>query len=456
MKKFETGYTNRILLITAPRLWPRLAPLGLACLKAFAQSNAILCDVIDLNIYFFNLMPPHIKRLWEIPVYPAMSDKLWGFINLNFRDDLKRITEIIVNHPAEHIGFSIWHSNKKFTQKFIQHLKKIEPNKKIIVGGPEITLSYNVKKNIIIKNIFSADYLIAGEGESPLLKILTNNKDKNVNIFDYDELKNLDETPQADFSQIIRTDYRYPSVYPVWMTRGCVRHCAFCVEHTLYRKFRSKNPVTTANELSNYYDNQKIAHFIFFDSLLNGNLNLFEKFLDELIKINKPIKWEAQVLIRNDMPDKLFHKMKKSGCYNIFVGLESGCDRILKAMDKGFTAKDAVSFFKKCKKADLHFEISMIAGFPGETNEDFLETKRFIESNACLIPKIAQINPYMNLAGSPLNKSIGKNEVEPVNLTEIKKRIDQLVAIFDNNNIKYTSSYINNLIALEADFDIKL
>lgn len=128
MKKFETGYKNRILFITAPRLWPRLAPLGLACLKVFAQSNAILCDVIDLNIYFFNLMPPHIKRLWEISVYPAMSDKLWGFINLNFRDDLKRITEIIVNHPAEHIGFSIWHSNKKFINQLIYELLYLHKN----------------------------------------------------------------------------------------------------------------------------------------------------------------------------------------------------------------------------------------------------------------------------------------------------------------------------------------
>ena len=450
MNTDEKFNKNQVLLVTCPRLWPRLPPLGLASLKAFLEANGVSCGTIDLNNYFYNRMTSDIKKLWEIPVYPAMSNKLWDFINRKYSADLKQVTEIIANHPAAYIGFSIWHSNKSFSQKIIGHIKKIVPDKKIIVGGPEITLSYNVKKNENLRKDFFADHLIAGEGELSLLNIVTKSESKNVKIFDYNELEKLEKIPKPDFSQIIPASYRYAAAYPVWMSRGCVRRCAFCVEHTLYRQFRFKDPVVVARELESYYDNEKTGHFIFFDSLINGDLNLFEKFLDELIVIGKPIKWEAQVLIRKDMPDRIFHKMKKAGCYNMFVGLESGCDEVLRIMRKGFTTVEAVEFFKKSRNAGLHFEISMISGFPGETKENFLETKRFIESNAHLIPKIAQINPYMDLPGSPLNRS---GSSETVDLSKIKERIDKLVKIFEENNIRYTSSYINNLPALEADFE---
>ena len=451
MNIHQNNANNQVLLITCPRLWPRLPPLGLASLKAFLVTHGVSCGTLDLNNFFYNCMTPDIKKLWEIPVFPAMSAKLWDYINLNYNDELKKVTEIIAGNPADYLGFSIWHSNKNFSLNFIRHLKRFAPDKKVIIGGPEITLSYNVKKNEDFLKNFSADHIIVGEGESSLLNIVTKTETRNVNIFNYNELENLDKIPKPDFNQIIAPSYRYAKAYPVWMARGCVRKCAFCVEHTLYRKFRSKNPVTVARELEDYYDNEQIGHFIFFDSLINGNLNLFEKFLDELIKIGKPIKWEAQVLIRTDMPDKLFHKMKQSGCYNMFVGLESGSDAVLKLMGKGFTTKDAVSFFKKSRSAGLHFEVSMISGFPGETDKNFKETKRFIETNANLIPKIAQINPYMDLPGSPLNKS--GTDTNVLDLADIKKRIDKLVKIFDDNHIKYTSSYINNLTALEADFN---
>ena len=91
-------------------------------------------------------------------------------------------------------------------------------------------------------------------------------------------------------------------------------------------------------------------------------------------------------------------------------------------------------------ESGLQFEISLITGFPDETEEDFNQTLYFIKDNKKLIPKIAQVNPFVEYPPSKINKT---------GLASIKAsrgRVSKLIKMLDEENIKYTSSFINNLI----------
>jgi len=184
--------------------------------------------------------------------------------------------------------------------------------------------------------------------------------------------------------------------------------------------------------------------FIFQNSLINANLDYLENLYKLIIEKLPNIKFEAQIYIRGDMKLELFQLLKKAGCYNLFVGLESGSDTMLKIMRKRFDAQTAVIFFRNCRIAGLHFEISLIVGHPGENKVTINETKQFIIKNADLIPKIAQINPFIRYEHSEINDNdMELSAVSPLNLqTEIADILD----IASINKIRHTKAFVNNLM----------
>ena len=96
----------------------------------------------------------------------------------------------------------------------------------------------------------------------------------------------------------------------------------------------------------------------------------------------------------------------------------------------------------KCKKAEIHFEVSLITNFPGESDDEFQETCTFIVKHKELIPKIAQVNPYVPYEGTATAASHPK-----VDEVLGQERMSRLVGLFESEGIAYTKSYIGNLLA---------
>lgn len=444
--------TPDLLLITAPRRWPRLPPLGEACIKAYLDRNGVRTDVFDMNNFCYCSVSNELRRLWELPVYPALSDNLWNHLWLRYPQVIADALAAVIEHPAQTIGISVWHSSINFSQMIAQYVRSNAPGKRIIAGGPDVTLSVLENISSAREKYFWADHLIAGEGEQSLLDYFTNHQSNIVNIICFNESP-ADSLPAPDFTQIMPRPYRYPGTLPVWMSRGCIRRCGFCVEHTLSKSFRIKPADRMAGELRHLYETSGVRHVIFYDSLINGNVRVLEQFLDIMIDTALPVKWEAQLLIRPDMPDQIYEKMKRAGCYNLFIGMENGCDRILSLMNKRFTTADAVRALAICRDIELHCEISLIIGYPGETADDFAQTCAFIEQNAHVIPKIAQINPFIPLPGSPVMQSAGGVPCPSGDV--VQQRIDTLTDLCRGHGIAITPAYINNLTALKAGFDVQ-
>ena len=408
-------------IIQVPPFWLKTPPLSLIYLKNYLKSKKVSVSIHDLNFTLYKHLNFSLNK-W-LTLDEEFENKLFTIVQEKAPTILENLYSQI--QDSQFIGFSLVKRNTTFTFKLAGHIKKKFPDKKIIFGGPH-TL-FLKKKN----KLNFCDYWVVGEGEIPLYNILANTA---PHISCFEEISDLDTLPFLDFEPL--NPRNYSNSLPLLSSRGCPYSCKFCSEKLLSKKFRHHSPRYIVEQIKHLISKYEIRNFVFCDSLINYKNQWLEDFCKLVIKNKLGIKWEAQARIKPDFSASLASLMKKSGCFNLFIGLEHGSDRILTLMNKGFTSNEAAIFFKKLKSADLHFEISLILGYPQENQKDYLETLSFIKNNKSIIPKIAQVNPFIDYL-----KEFNENFPTPEGLN----RVSSFIKFLQNEKIKYTKSFINNL-----------
>lgn len=409
-----------VYLIQCPPNFIKTAPLGIEYLYQYLKNDCRLI-VDDINIKVINKLN-YSKHKW-LSLDENFEINLFDKINKNYPqiiDDILKKAE-----KADLIGFSLLKRNSSFSFKLAEKISAIYPQKHIVFGGAE-TLSMKLHKKE-----FNPKYSwIIGEGELGLKEIIKNNKKQKIEFLQLDNLDSL------NFNTFEKLDISlYDKNIPLFSSRGCIRKCKFCTECLLFNKFRQHSPKYIIEQIKLLIDKHDIKTFSFQDSLINGNLNWLENFCNLLIKENLKISWQAQIAVRNNFSLELAKLLKKSGCYSLFVGLESGSNSVLKKMNKGFNVSEAISFLNRLKNANLHYELSFITGFSNETDKEFKETFNFIKNNKILIKKIAQINPFINYfeeRATPSKTGLQRSKL--------------LVELAAEEKIPYTKAFINNLI----------
>lgn len=431
--------SKQLLLILPPVFWPKMPPIGLGCLQSYLGQKGIGSEILDLNNLFYNFSANNLKKEWLVSSNLCLERNILELIkNSRDRQYSKIIDKIL---EFEVIGFSCFKSNFKIAFEIIRQIKSQRKAVKIILGGPEITRQFFKGKGSFDKEVIQlADLLIVGEGEVPLYNYLRG-KSISGKISGFEQIESLSELTFPKYQGLDFNLYPRKDTLSVQFSRGCIRKCNFCSERLLYQGFRVREVKSVIDEIRYHKKNNRINYFVFFDSLINGDLVQLEILCDEIINNFGTINWEAQIAVRDDMKEEIFVKMKQCGCYNLFVGLESGADRMLKKMNKGFTIKQAVSFFKKLKSAGLFFGISMIVGYPGETERDFRESLDFIIQNKDIIPKIEQVNPFSYYEGTDTDK----NADYKLNKTSLEK-MEIFVREIKKHNFRYTNAFLGNLI----------
>ena len=429
---------KKTVIILLPIFWPNLPPLSLVSLKGFINKYNIPIDIIDFNNYFFDLVSNDLKKKWIISCNQSLEAGILDILKTQYGDLYNDMIDRLLKYDI--VGFSCYKSNYEVSKEIAQILRNIDPRIETIFGGPEITRQYFKLHDALSKEPGnSADFIVAGEGELPLLDYLTDRR-LNSNVSAFWELNDLTELPAPDYTGIDFSKYHKKNSVSLMYNRGCIRACKFCSERLLYKKFKRGSADSIIAQIKHHKSNG-ISQFIFHDSIINADYNALEELCDKIISNFGNIKWEAQIAVRSDMPEKLFAKMKNSGCYNLFIGLESGSNRTLSAMNKGFSTAEAIYFFRKLNTAGLHFGISIIAGYPGETQQDFIDSVDFVINNKSIIPKIVQINPYIYYEGTEPVK-----QHDYISPAESMQRAAEFINRIKEAGFKYTNAFLMNLV----------
>ncbi|MEI8350447.1 MAG: radical SAM protein [Candidatus Omnitrophota bacterium] len=414
---------DAVYIIHCPPSWVKTPQLSLVYLKNYLQHQKIAAQILDLNILLFKLLAMP-QKAW-LTLDKCFEEELFSIVQKKFPQVLENLYLNIKNFSC--VGFSLTRRNAQFSFLLASKIRDKFPDKKIIFGGPE-TLSLDWQNRL-----HNEYYWVIGEGEMPLCSIINH---KEQRIYRFQELDDLDTLPFFTFESLHANEYS--PVIPLLSSRGCPHQCTFCSEKKLYKKLRHHSAQYMIEQIKLLIQTHKRNHFVFCDSLINYSPRWLEEFCSLILLNNLTIKWEAQIRIDQRMSIELAILMKKSGCINLFVGLESGSDRVLKSMNKGFSVSTALAFFNNLNAAKLQFEISLIFGYPGEDENAFRETLNFIVDNKMIIPKIAQANPFVDYLETFKQEKFPSQEAH--------NRIHYFLKIMEKEKIKYTKSFINNLV----------
>jgi radical SAM superfamily enzyme YgiQ (UPF0313 family) len=224
---------------------------------------------------------------------------------------------------------------------------------------------------------------------------------KDGRYFDFGDFRSvtkLDELAHANF------DYLGTKATNINIStsRGCIRDCAYCPEKAIWGNYSWRKAESTAMELLEARLRYKNLQFVYFnDDLVNGNMRELEKMCDILIENNWKIGWGGHALVRERWTDELVRKIAKTNGQRFNFGIESGSNKILKLMGKMFEIEKAYDLFERLHRHKVSFSINLIIGFPGETDEDFEQTRHL----AHLVRKYTNhvhINPCIVLKGTEL------------------------------------------------------
>ena len=164
---------------------------------------------------------------------------------------------------------------------------------------------------------------------------------------------------------------------------GCNNFCSYCIVPYVRGRERSRNPKDIIREIENL-----VADGVVEVMLLGQNVNSYGKNLEEPMTFAQLLqeieKIEGLERIRfmtshpKDLSDELISVMSTSKkiCKHLHLPVQSGSTEILKRMNRRYTKEQYLELVRKIKTAvpDISLTTDIIVGFPGETEEDFLET----------------------------------------------------------------------------------
>ncbi|MCX8058544.1 MAG: radical SAM protein [Spirochaetes bacterium] len=436
-----------------------MPPLGLSYISEILSINNIEHTIKDFNIFFYKKVDKNLQKKWTF--YDFNSSKY--FLKFYLKEYEETIIDKIIYELQEFdiIGFSLFSTNRYISIKVINRIKELFEEKIIIGGGPDITLNFEKYKDLIDIPFFGdsidnfdifCKILIKEYSNRSDNKFLSGNIKKNDIVYFFRNIINENKFNNILIDNIIpkfdRFDlntYLRKNCLPIVFNLGCIGKCKFCTEKYLF-KVKTTSPESLIERILFYYFSYNKNWITFYDSMINISPCKLKEFLINFYNIQKGKKisffWDAQFGIKPDVDKETINLFNKTGCINLFIGLESGSDRVLKKMKKLFNSSDAIEVFKRLNFYKIFFEISLIIGFPGETEQDFELTLKFLKENKKLIPKIAQINPF--ILYESLEGDFDKEEIIPDEV--ITERYKKLIDFIKKENFNFTEEYLGNLI----------
>jgi radical SAM superfamily enzyme YgiQ (UPF0313 family) len=388
--------------------------------------------------------------------------------NLSSNDYLiRRLSRILNERSCRFLGLYVDQDNLWTLRRILPPLKRLMPDLKIVLGGPQVTAD----PELTLARIPEALCGVIGEGENCFVELLS------LTCLTTEALKNCKGLVINSQGNILKTDPREPietldelsvpqrkqlsidpnkAGIPLMITgRGCLGRCAFCYEgghDKSCKRLRLHSVQRSLEEFDYLVREHKYTYISIVDDAFVTNSKRLEEFCKELIARYKgEIKWfcESRVDTLAKHPG-LLPLMIEAGLIRLQVGGESGSQHVLDLYRKGTTLEQ---MYMLVEAAKVHGLLSLYANFiiggAYETQDTYAETRDFALTLLDLAPGCIEVGSsfYTPYPGTPMFEDPGAYGIEIVDREVVTSTGDRHVFC----RTKELSRF--DILAIKVDFE---
>ena len=314
---------------------------------------------------------------------------------------------------------------------------------KVIVSSSDSTDHFEKYLN------HGADVVIKGEAEQTLLELVNSYSN---NALDLDTIKGLiykkqeqivhtpkrevmrdldalplpawDLVDMAKYKSVWKSKYNYFSIN-IATTRGCPFKCNWCAKPIYGNRYNTRSEKQVVEELLYLKTNYQFDHVWFCDDIFGLKPGWINEFAIRLEEVQLKFKYKIQSRVDLLLEENNIAALAKSGCDTVWVGAESGSQKILDAMDKGTKVEQIYEASRLLKKQGIKTAFFLQFGYLNETMEDIKKTIQMLND---LLPDDIGASISYPLPGTKFYEKVKEQLKEKTNWSDS----DELILMFKN------------------------
>jgi len=303
------------------------------------------------------------------------------------------------------------------------------------------------------------DFVMIGEGEITLKELISKLENGDTDI------KNVDGLAFRENGEVLRTSSRqivkeldsFPSpawdlvdissYKNIWMenngyfslniatTRGCPFKCNWCAKPIYGNRYNSRSPQKVVEEIELLMNNYQVNYFWMCDDIFGLKPGWVQEFRDIVKEKGLKFKYKIQSRVDLLLQEDTIAALAESGADTVWVGAESGSQKILDAMDKGTKVEQIYKATKILKNNRIKPAFFLQFGYLGETKEDIDKTINMVLD---LMPEEIGISVSYPLPGTKFYEKVKEQLKEKANWTDS----DELALMYKST---FSPSYYRKL-----------
>ena len=408
----------KILLIDPPfyrfmGIQGRYFPIGLGYIAASLREHG----------YKVKIYSADNTKVVSAPDYTKMTehyDRFIGQVNDGTHPLWQDILAVLRSFQPDVVGITTMTPKIASALRTASVCKKYNNDLITVIGGPHAT----IKPDEILQ-YEDVDFVISGEGETTMVELIAaiengiKDKFQDINGLAYrrngivvkneyrEFIQDIDTIPFPARDLLIEQENYSPEDLAIIMTsRGCPFSCTFCFKGMWGRKVRCRSIDNVIEEIKHVIEKYNARQFSFKDDSFTLDRKRIIELCDKLIAQEIKISWECTT--RVDLIDEhLLKRMISAGCNIVKVGIESGSETVLKAINKNVTLEQVKRATGLFNKHGIFWSAYFMIGLPNETEEDVLKTLQFMKVIKADYASISIYEPYPGTVLFDLGTKLG-------------------------------------------------
>ena len=310
----------------------------------------------------------YVARALELARHPCLV------LDVNLDSEETILCRLAAFSP-QIVGITLWNFCASEAYRLLETIRRALPSVTLIAGGPEVTM----EEGAVLEGCPAIDVGVVGEGCETILEILRGDELAGIPGIVYRSEGAIQQTERRAFVHPDSTPFptysdfelrRYGPRMSLVSSYGCPYRCIYCsVPRSKGQAWRPKSWEHMLEEVRFWYD-RGYRSFQFHDSNLLLDRVRIGRFCEQVIDERLDCRFDARGVRADHLDIELLGLLRQAGFRTLRIGVESGSDRVLRALKKGETRQQIETAIREALDAGFELVLYFLIGSPGEGPEE--------------------------------------------------------------------------------------